>query len=725
MRLSKVIAPLGFAAAALVLCAPALFSQGRLILSSIDCDIAMQFLSWREFGFRELARGNLALWNPHVYSGLPFFGAFESALLYPPNWIHLFLSAPTAINLTIALHLFLAGFFTFLWSRGAGISRAGSFLSGLMFMLSGPYFLKIYAGHLPPLCAMVWAPALFAAIDAMERSAWLNSKVGMLRWTLVAILAASMQIMAGNPQYVYYTWFAAAVYAALRTEAPELKMLTLAYAAVALGALALCAVQVFAAWDAVSESARRIFSPGQAGTFSLPPENIATLLLPRLFGGVGAGSQYSGRWYYWDTCLFASVAGLVLAGCASFKASKPARSAAIMILVLVVLALGAYLPSYKVLYYVLPGYRLLRGSSKFCFLIVLFLAQLAGLGFDDLRAGAWPRRWIIFLFAAGTLLLCWGFYPGRFVAAEIFRCGAILLVCAGLLFYSHTSPGLAYGLWMLAAAELFFFAAGARATMDARIEYPSALKMALKKNPGDYRILSSGMRDPNAAMSLGYYDLMGYSQLSLRRYLEFIALSQGGDPENVRQYPMSLKISRLFGLLRCRFVFLDDPRRPVLELPGALPRLSLVSDWRIAPSQRERFKELQELKFNPTRMVLLESAPSPAPEPGPAGAARVIRETSDEIEIEAELPRAQILLVSDNFSPGWRVEPLGDPVQRHYDVMPADHVLRAVPLSAGRHHFLMEYSPAGFRIGRWVSLAALGLYALCWGWLGMARKKLQ
>ena len=37
------------------------------------------------------------------------------------------------------------------------------------------------------------------------------------------------------------------------------------------------------------------------------------------------------------------------------------------------------------------------------------------------------------------------------------------------------------------------------------------------------------------------------------------------------------------------------------------------------------------------------------------------------------------------------------------NVMPADLTLRAVPLSAGRHHFLMKYRPGIFDIGKTVS----------------------
>src|SRR5208282_4261617 len=90
------------------------------VLSRDNEDLAGQFLWWRQFGFEELKKGHLALWNPFVYCGEPFFGGFQSALLYPPNWLFMFLPLPFAVNLSIALHTFLAGWFTFLWARNRG-----------------------------------------------------------------------------------------------------------------------------------------------------------------------------------------------------------------------------------------------------------------------------------------------------------------------------------------------------------------------------------------------------------------------------------------------------------------------------------------------------------------------------------------------------------------------------------------------------------------------------
>src|SRR6185436_14375294 len=91
-----------------------LLAGGDRILSAPDDDVGRFFLHWYRFGFDELRKGHLVLWNPHVFSGSPFFGSFQPGLLYPPNWLYLVLPLGIGINVNIALHFFMAGLWTYL-----------------------------------------------------------------------------------------------------------------------------------------------------------------------------------------------------------------------------------------------------------------------------------------------------------------------------------------------------------------------------------------------------------------------------------------------------------------------------------------------------------------------------------------------------------------------------------------------------------------------------------
>src|SRR5581483_4050672 len=182
-----IIAPAVFLLMTALLFNDALFDTTKVIAAK-STDLQLQFLPWRKFGFGELRHGNLALWNPHIYGGAPYFAGFQSALLYPPNWLHLFMPVGLAINWITALHVFLAGMLTYAWCRYRGISVGGGILAGTMFMFCGPYFPHIYAGHLPHIAIMVWAPLLFLAIDMVMDGAF-------ARGSLIGVFAMTMFLL--------------------------------------------------------------------------------------------------------------------------------------------------------------------------------------------------------------------------------------------------------------------------------------------------------------------------------------------------------------------------------------------------------------------------------------------------------------------------------------------------------------------------------------------------
>ncbi len=96
-------------AATLAMFGDVLFLHPERVISWPGTDTYYHFVYWRDFGFNQMRQGNLPLWNPHLFSGTPYFGAFHSALLYPLNWIFMDLPVAPAINISIAAHVFLIG----------------------------------------------------------------------------------------------------------------------------------------------------------------------------------------------------------------------------------------------------------------------------------------------------------------------------------------------------------------------------------------------------------------------------------------------------------------------------------------------------------------------------------------------------------------------------------------------------------------------------------------
>jgi hypothetical protein len=750
---SFAIGPLGLLVLTLALFFDVLFLPGDAVLSSVKADLAGQFVHWRAFGFGEMSRGNLPLWNPHIYCGTPFHAGFQSALLYPLNTIYLVLPLAKAINWEIALHAFLGGFFTWLWMYRRGLHPLACFLAGAEFILCAPWFLHIYAGHLPNLGTMAWAPLLFMALDgALERPS-----VG---WCLAGSLAVAMQILAGHIQYVYYTGIAACVYLALSLPGAASRLqgvasLLLFYA----GGAVLAAAQILPGIEAGRESLRGFGVPYEfAAMFSFPPENLLTWVVPSFFGD-HVRFPYWGRWFLWEMSLFSSVTGFLLAlHAVFFREGRERLVAATAAGILLLLAMGSGLPWFGLLLDWLPGFDKFRGVSKFIFPASLFVILLSAMGLDGIIREGLRRRWLVLsVLGAGALLSlatgmairhsvrapsgAWAEFmraiedtgnvylppeffsnglavakAGEFAALGLLILSATCAAVAAILFLRIPGPRKALLLVALAVVELLAAAVPHRATFRLPDAYPAGLTAAFSGTPGETRILNPVK--PNLAMSMGWHDIWGRDPMIPRRYGEFTAWLQQVDMLHVAGNEFSFRRHPLLGMLRCgpMLTIVDDGLELVDSGGKPMPRVSLVGRWAVEPRRDGAFAVLGQPDFDTRRLVVLERDPKlPSGHPsGNPGTVRVTEASSDELTIEADVSTPTILVVTDNYTEGWRIVPLEGSASQSYEIIPANYTLRGVPLAPGHHRLRMEYRPASFVIGAWVSLAGLG------AWMGAA-----
>ena len=250
---------------------------------------------------------------------------------------------------------------------------------------------------------MAWGPFIFLAIDG-----WLRCRTP--GWLLLGAASVALQILAGHPQYVFYTGVAAGLYAAVQlTIVPDRLRAAAGLAAFPLAGAALSAVQLLEGFHAAAESVR---SHGTtlafAAKFGLPPENLLTALAPNFFGSPSI-HRYWGRWQFWEMNVFFGVTGLVMAGYGLARGPRfRVWNGAAVALVLLVMAFGPYSPLFKPLYWYAPGFSHFRGWSKFSYPAVLLLIAVAATGFDvRLRRGVRSSR-------GGFLLLGLGLGGGAF-----------------------------------------------------------------------------------------------------------------------------------------------------------------------------------------------------------------------------------------------------------------------------------------------------------------------
>jgi hypothetical protein len=65
------------------------------------------------------------------------------------------------------------------------------------------------------------------------------------------------------------------------------------------------------------------------------------------------------------------------------------------------------------------------------------------------------------------------------------------------------------------------------------------------------------------------------------------------------------------------------------------------------------------------------------------------------------------MVVTDAYHPFWRAEAVVGSSQSTYDVMPADYILRAIPLERGEHRIRLEYRIPGWELAATFSVVSL------------------
>lgn len=747
-----------------------LFSNKGSILSAKGLDLYNGEMSGLDFLYRELRNGNLALWNPHVFSGTLSL----ATALYLPNLLYLFLPLTQAVNGSIALHVFLSGFFMYLWAAQRRLHPLACLTVSAILMFSGTFFMHVFAGHVGNLCAMTWVPLILMVLDGIvERPS--------LKWVLLGIFTVTMQILTGQFQYVYYTALTAVIYSFIRVPAIEQRRAAImGLFSIPAGGFLMSAFHLLPSLAAAGEGVRSTgVAVSFAAMFSFPPENILTLVVPFFFGDMQT-LPYWGRCYLWEMSMFTGVIGFFLAIFGSVQGQIRRRyKLPAMIAILLILALGAHTPLFMLLFDWLPGFDKFRGTSKFMFFASLFWIMLAGYGCDAVirKRVSWPIFTIPLVVAAllGGLSIwlyntpppgavgglggpsLWNalvslvagskesylsmelyknqnflYYAQQFAATGLLVAAGTAFIVAWLAYLRRASPRVVYVLVFLAIVEMFVFGRLNRPTFSSQDLGISQLKVFYAAHPGDYRVLS--FINPNTAMSTGAQDIWGYGPLAMGRYVQLMAWTQGADPDRATTYLRIRQYHPLFKMLRLRYVFSPDEKGiRVHEYQDWMPRVSLVENWKVAGSRDVIFRELGNPDFDPRRMVILEKTPAsvalvttgkkvlspgkevaaPSYEPTEQNRKLAIEEAKgDSITVMASLEKEAILLVTDNFSRGWRVRPLNSGQQKDYEIIPANYTLMAVPLVAGEHLLRIEYRSIQFVIGAWISAISLIIFVI-------------
>jgi len=727
-----------------------------------------------------------ASWDPLQDGGRTLEGGWNAIGLLVHRYVIMhFFPFPSSIAWLAVLSLLWGGIGTFCYCRLIGVSRLSSLAAGLLFALCTENASLINAGHIQKIEAISWAPwAIYFLENALRSRRFFHYAMTALMLA-VQFFTMHWQIafytcLAVAAYWFFYVGerFAEGGYArAFRKDfLLASTILVLFFSTIAMSFAPLLS------WSKQSERGGGM-NKEEGLSWSMPPEEILTFAIPGLVGysRQEAGDKpEAGQTYYWGRMHFTQTndyLGLLpwffLPLALLFRRDRYSRYFSFLMVATLVMALGKYTFVYRFMFDHLPGFSTFRVPKMILFLFAFAAAVLMGRGLDLLFEEGDRRRlrwWI-----GGTALsvaLLWafrmyiGFSEQSIITLAAEYIGAPTRYQAGNelvterytnMLLSSTSAAIFASIYLAVCFSWYRrWIAGKAAFLALLILFagdlwqvnrnyfvltpsPQSNRKAAKNDVvsylepriDHYRMQPLGGESATYYADYGLANLSAYVTVSEKRYREFLEIfSLDGRLPDL----MNLKYIVMPGTdfraqqekLSAKYlpVFNAADGSVVLENRTVLPKAWLVPSAVAVPDSRQRLSAMLDPRFDPALVAIVESTPPlDLSNPGSGftpGTARVEEYQPNRIAVSAVAGQNSLLVLGEKYYSWWYATVDG----KKAEIVPVNHVLRGVYLTPGTHRVEFVFDPLPFKVGKWLTLSSLSLYALLLGrewWLRRRR----
>lgn len=687
-----------------------------------------------------MATGVMPLWNPTILGGIPMVdGLMGGDMFYPTTLLQFLMPVHRAIGLKLVIHIFLAGWFFYLFAREKGASRPAGLVGGTSYMFA-PYIVSlIYAGHDGKLFVASLLPLGFFALERLLDRARFGDLLLFGLSVGLMILTAHLQLafFACGAFGLRWIWKLAGDWR--RGERGRIARYTALFFAAALLGAALGAVQTYPAYRYTSQ-----FSPRAGGvtyefatSWSIHWEEAVSLVVPEF------GNYLDAYWGKNPFKLNAESPGflamlLVTAGLFRIRRDRELLFWYVLLGATLVYALGAETPLFRIIYLLVP--KFFRAPSTILFLFS-FAASFVAVRVLDPYWGGKERRPILTGFAAmgGFLFLLlllpsigepffrlWGglfhrgLEGGRLAAAVAnvpnVQAGALVCLLLGGLFVG-LAEGARRNRWPREAvafgtALLVFLGAlwtDRHFVKAVRLEdfvRSDGLIRKMQEDDDVFRLLSAVPNLQGNYFSIfGLEAARGFFDNKTRWYDEI------SGPEHIRNLPVLslLNVKYLVsgpGVSHPSFdELLTEGGRTLYRNREALPRAFLAEGWEIVPRE-SMIGRIESGNFRARETILLEEDPGIPSAPGGGGGNRTpvrwVEYTPNRLVLEIDGAGPSLLFLSNAWLPYWRARVDGEEAP----VLRAHYAFQAVPVKGGAKEVTLEYRSPPYEAARAVSLGA-------------------
>ena len=712
----------------------------------LEGDAYTLYYPLRRYLGERLRDGDLPLWDPYRFAGLPFAANAQASVWYPPSWSFALGETTVVYSWILVLSRLGALLLAYWFFRVLRLHPLASTAGATIFVFSG--FLTAWGVHITFISSGMWLPLALGGVTLIFQG---RARAGVP----AAAAGLGLSALGGHPQVMLYVWMATAMWAAALAvgviveyrkagaRAVGRTLLSpagLTFLALGLGA-GIAAVQLLGSLEFGSYTIRGVEIYELLIAAALPARQILTLLMPDRFGNPIDGNGLEPP-NYTEAAMYVGIFTLVLVAVAVW--SRRDRFTFGFVTIAIVSLLAAFGTGfYRILYEVVPGLDRVRGIGRIVFLLDTALAGLAALGLHELIAR--PRRWPVAVTSAGLLLglvtsvmvLNRGAIDPDYLRPRLIVAASIVLVGAAISLIRWNPPLRPYVLGIpllaLVATDLLLFGYRYHPFQRQSKVYRSdpAIDRIESSTTPRARLIRVGQYwiQVNGALVHGLYDVQGYDNFIPRRYVDLISLVED-QHENAQAFNVvynlsdaSLSRDPVVDVLGVRYVLAKkeapglgsrilDGGYDVFDQPGAFPPAFLVHCWTWVP-EGTAIDDVARMSADEFRThVVLEGSPNPEADRTtgcePAAEALVEVYEPERVVVSADVERSSVLVMTDTWDPGWSATVDGQAAP----VLQADHALRGVRLGPGQHRVVFSFEPSWLLPGVLISLSSLAVVIL-------------
>jgi hypothetical protein len=689
----------------------------------------------RNFGAVSFANGELPLWNPYTFNGLPFQADIQSALFYIPNLLLTFFVHGDRLSaywfeVWIIMHYIIAGTCMYFLAKSYGLERIYALFSGLVYALCG--FMIAHTMHYTIISAAAWLPLVVLLF-------WKSLSQKSLLHMITAGLVLSLAILAGSPQITLYILFFLFLvflfefFSQMKQHGIRSSLGMIPYAAGAMIiALGITALQLFPTMELAPYTHRAELTYENSLESSMHWEQLLTMLIPNFFGTRGAqgstfwlAAEYS---LYWETCFYLGVASVVFIVFALPLMRSDRRSLFLLSVMIFSLlyALGDRFILHKLFFTYVPGFDTFRAIGRITLLLSVAGSVLAGIGLKSMLTIAQTNKRltmkILTIISAGGILLWLAVQMGWLqpggqaattqqihqIASTAASTNIVLLLAMCVVIFLFTRERLSHvtavvSVFILHVVDIHIFGFdqnNGTVNPDDYYRRTAQLVNMLKEDGKDefFRVNSrqgsAMILDRNQGMVDRIFLMEGFTPLALQRTL-----------------PPGKNWDRICDLMNAKYRIALDEQQHTMSLRQVqtyLPRAFMVYKT-IAIQNEDSAKSFMERdNFNPRHIAVFEEEPTIHPDTlldAENWSAAITSYSLNAISLSVSTPVDGFLVLSEIYYPGWKAYIDGNeqPIYR------ANWNLRAITLRSGTHTVVVRFEPKSLRTGTMISIATLGL----------------